>query len=156
MAVVGKDLALMTAGVPGFNNSMTILFGGIGKLWFKDVYFAFVKPERYTYEFVNNNEYFTVSYFPEEFNHIHEVFGYKSGRDIDKVKETGLTPQVLQHGMTFQEANEVFVCKKMYMKQMDPDFIPKEVMDLYHDPKNLIHGQTHYLVVGEIVDLIQR
>ena len=156
MAVVGKDLALITAGVPGFNNSMTILYGGIGKLWYKDVYFAFVKPERYTYEFIKNNEYFTVSYFPKEYDHIHKVFGCQSGRDVDKVKETKLTPQVLSHGMTFQEANEIFVCKKMYMKQMDPDFIPEEVMAMYNDPDNLIYGQTHYLVVGEIVDLTQR
>ncbi|MBQ4470637.1 MAG: hypothetical protein IJR35_07730 [Synergistaceae bacterium] len=156
MANVGKELALLTAGTPEHFNALTIMFGAEGMIWGKDSYFAFIKPERYTWEFVRDNDYFTVSYFPKELNGIHKVFGYKSGRDVDKVKETGITPEFLEHGVAFKEAKEVYVCRKLYMKQMDRDAEPAEIVAKYDDPNDIIYGECHYAVIGEIIKHIVR
>lgn len=156
MANVGKEIALLTAGTEDSFNAMTIMYGAVGMIWSKNAYFAFIKPERYTWEFVKNNDYFTVAYFPQKYSGIHKIFGYKSGRDTDKVKETGLTPEFLEQGISFREASEIFVCKKIYMKQMDRDEEPADVVAMYNDPKNIIYGESHYMVIGEIIKHILR
>lgn len=156
MANVGKELALLTAGTANNFNSLTIMYGAVGMIWSKNAYFAFIKPERYTWEFVKNNDYFTVTYFPKAYNGIHKIFGYKSGRDTDKVKEAGLTPEFLEHGISFNEASEIFVCKKIYMKQMDRNEEPADVVAMYNDPNNIIYGESHYMIIGEIVEHISR
>ena len=76
MANVGKDLALISAGSSENFNAMTIMYGAVGMIWSKNAYFSFIKPERYTFDFIKANEYFTVSYFPKEFNKIHKIFGF--------------------------------------------------------------------------------
>ncbi|MBQ9896812.1 MAG: hypothetical protein IJQ63_09095 [Synergistaceae bacterium] len=154
MADVGKDLALLTAGTREKFNSLTIMYGAKGMIWGKNAYFAFIKPERFTWEFINSNNYFTVSYFPPELDYIHKIFGFKSGRYADKVKEAGLTPEFLTHGISFQEAREVFECRKIYMKQFDRSDIPSEILAKYDDPNDIIHGQCHYQIIGEIINHI--
>lgn len=150
MANVGKELALISAGTEEKFNSMTIMYSAIGMIWSKDAYFAFIKPERLTFEFIKSSDYFTVSYFPKELNKIHKVFGYKSGRELDKVKETGITPEFIGAGITFAEANEYYICKKIYFKQMDKNFEPADVVAKYDDPKDIIFGESHYILIGEI------
>ena len=156
MANIGHELALITAGTEEHHNACTVMYGAIGMIWSKDVYIAFVKPERYTWEFVNDSEYFTISYFPKNMNGIHKVFGYQSGREKDKEKATGITPEILEHGIGYLEANEIYVCRKLYMKQMDRSIEPLEVIAKYNDPNDIIHGECHYAVIGEIVEHIIR
>ena len=156
MANVGKELGLLTAGTLDHFNSLTVMYGAEGMIWSKPAYFAFIKPERYTWEFVRDNDYFTVAYFPKELNGIHKVYGYKSGRDVDKAKETGITPEELEHGMGYKEASEIYVCKKLYFKQMDRSLEPDDVIAMYDDPNNIIYGECHYALIGEIVDHIVR
>ena len=156
MANVGKELALVTAGTQESFNSLTVMYGAEGMIWSKPAYFAFIKPERYTWEFIRDNEYFTVCYFPKEMNGLHKVFGYKSGRATDKVKETGITPEFLEHGVAYKEACEIYVCKKIYMKQMDRNEEPDDVKAKYDDPNDIIFGESHYAVIGEIVDHIMK
>ena len=156
MANVGKELALLTAGNSEKFNSCTIMYGAIGMIWSKNAYFAFVKPERYTFDFVKDSDFFTISYFPKEFSKIHKIFGYKSGREVDKVAETGITPEFLENAVAYKEANEIFVCKKIYFKQMDKNFEPEDVLKKYNDPKDIIFGESHYALIGEIVDHIVR
>ena len=91
---IGKEWMLVTAGTKEKFNTMTASWGGIGWLWNKPVAFVFIRPERYTYEFVEKNDYLTLSFLGEENKKIHAVCGSKSGRNIDKVKETGLKPGI--------------------------------------------------------------
>ena len=90
--LIGKDWALITAGDESGYNTMTASWGGLGQLWNKDVCFIFIRPQRYTYEFIEKNELFTMSFYPEEYRKALSFCGTKSGRDYDKAKETGLTP----------------------------------------------------------------
>lgn len=154
MANVGKELALVCAGNQEKFNACTIMYGAEGMIWSKPVYFIFIKPERYTFDFIQDSEYFTVNYFPEEMNHIHKVFGSESGRDVDKVKKTGLTPMKVNGSISFEEASEVYICKKIYMEQMKRELEPDDVVKMYNDPKNIIYGESHYMIIGEIVEHI--
>ena len=79
-----KEWALLTAGSMDNFNTMTISWGGMGTLWGKPVVTVYVKPIRYTYEFLEKNDYFTLSFFPEEYRADLLTLGTKSGRDGDK------------------------------------------------------------------------
>jgi flavin reductase (DIM6/NTAB) family NADH-FMN oxidoreductase RutF len=156
MAEVGKEMGIFTAGTGARHNGCTVMYGAVGMIWSKPVYFAFIKPERYTWNFVKDSEYFTVSYFPDELKDIHKVYGFKSGRDIDKAKEAGITPEFLEHGIGYKEAREIYVCKIIYVDQMKRELEPDDVVAKYNDPKDMIYGESHYMIIGEIVDHIIR
>ena len=61
-----KKWALLTAGDKDKFNTMTISWGGLGTLWNKPVATVYVRTSRYTNEFMKDNDYFTVSFYPEE------------------------------------------------------------------------------------------
>lgn len=131
-------------------NSMTVSWGAVGELWGKDIAICFVRPQRYTYEFMENNEYFSLSFFDSHKKEL-GVFGHKSGRDCDKYEETGLTPVVDGEFEYCAEAEYVFLCRKIAFQDMSPDgFLDKSIEDCYpaHD--------YHRTYVGEIVSVLKR
>ncbi len=150
--LITEDWALLTAGDADGWNTMTVSWGGLGELWGKDVAFVFVRPQRYTKEFIDNSEYFTLSFFDESYKGALRICGAKSGRDIDKAKETGLTP-VFENGTThLAQANLVIVCKKLYAQDMTPDsFIDKTIID-----DNYKSNDFHTTYVGEIIKVLKK
>ena len=145
-----EQWGLVTAGTKEKFNSMTISWGSMGTIWGKPMITVFIRPTRYTYEFVNSNEYFTVSFFDEKYRDKISLIGNKSGRDIDKVKETGFTPKFLDKGITYEEASETFVLKKWYFQFMDATQIPDDVKKVYYTPGD----ETHWMFIGLVVDKI--
>lgn len=99
-----KQWALVTAGTPEHYNTMTISWGGLGTLWRRPVATVYVKKNRYTFEFMEQSDYFTVSFYPEEQRRALSLLGSTSGRDGDKVAAAGLTPEFLPQGITFRQA----------------------------------------------------
>lgn len=144
-----KDWALLTAGTEERYNSMTIGWGSLGTVWNKDVLTVYVRPDRYTWEFLRDNEYFTVSFFPESCREALAIMGRMSGRDGDKAVAAGLTPRVLLQGITFKEATETFVCKKIYMAPMAYEDVPPVAQRIY---QNGI--KPHWIIMGEVVDYL--
>lgn len=127
---IGKQWLLLTGGNSENFNTMTASWGQLGVLWNKNVLTCYIRPNRYTYEFVENGEYFTASFLGEEFRNILSYCGSHSGRDCDKVKETGLTPAEVENGMTFEQAEMVFVCRKLYSYDMQKEnFIANDGLD---------------------------
>ena len=128
---IGKEWMLVTAGTKEKFNTMTASWGGIGWLWNKPVAFVFIRPERYTYEFVEKNDHLTLSFLGEENKKIHAVCGSKSGRNIDKVKETGLKPVFTENGnVLFEQARLSLECKKLYADGIKPEcFLDKESLE---------------------------
>ena len=125
---------------------MTASWGGIGELWNKDVCFIFIRPQRYTYEFVEKNDLFTVSFYGKEYKKALSFCGTKSGRDYDKAKETGLTPLFIDGTVSFEEAKLTLVCRKIAFQDMKPDgFVDKTIDNNYKD------GDYHRIYVGEII-----
>lgn len=135
---------LVTAGTPGRFNTMTASWGAVGELWGKDVAFTFIRPQRYTYEFMENNGFFTLSFF-DGYKKELALCGSKSGRDVDKVKECGFTP-VFDQGVYFEEASIVLVCKKLAFQDIDPrGFLDPSI------ESNYAAKDYHRVYIGEIL-----
>lgn len=145
-----KKWALLTAGTEGSFNTMTISWGGLGTLWSRPVATVYVKPCRYTYEFMERNDYFTVSFFPEDYKKGLGLLGSKSGRDGDKLALTSLHAKPLENGMGFAEAELTLVCKKLYFQDLDASRIPEDALDRYYKTE-----APHRMYIGEVVDIIK-
>ena len=145
-----KQWALVTAGTPEHCNTMTIGWGGLGTLWNKPVCTVYVKPCRHTHSFLEQNEYFTVSFFPEQYKPALRLLGQKSGRDGDKITESGLTLLPLEEDtVTFREAEKTLVCRKIYRQDLDPAAMPPEMVQKYYTEE-----APHTMFVGEVVRVL--
>lgn len=123
--LIGDDWALVTAGDREKFNTMTISWGGVGIMWGKPVVFTFIRPQRYTFAFMENGDRYTMSFFDEKYRDALKFCGSKSGRDYNKVKETGLTPAFTENGSVyFEEAKLVLECKKCMPKASMPKALP--------------------------------
>ena len=145
-----KGWALVTAGSMDDYNTMTISWGGAGTLWGKPVATVYVKPCRYTHSYLDKNEYFTVSFFPEDYRKDLALLGTKSGRDGDKLALTSLHAKPLENGMGFAEAELTLVCKKLYFQDLDASRIPEDALDRYYKTE-----APHRMYIGEVVDIIK-
>ena len=144
-----KKWALLSAGDKENHNTMTISWGGMGTLWSRPVVTVYVKPIRYTYNFLNENEYFTISFYEDKYKDAMSFMGNNSGRDIDKDKESGLTIKELNKAITYNEAEVTILCKKIYSQDFNIDNMPKEIVDHYYSIE-----EPHRLYVGQVVDII--
>lgn len=149
--MIGKEWMLITAGKESRFNTMTASWGGLGVLWNAPVSFAFVRPSRYTYEFMEKETYYTLSVLEPGNKKALQLCGSKSGRDTDKVAQAGLTPVFDVQAPYFQEARLVLVCRKLYTQDLDPErFLDPAIMGNYKD------GDFHRMYVGEIVKVLRR
>ena len=145
-----KKWALLTAGDKDNFNTMTISWGGLGTLWNKPVATVYVRTSRYTYEFLENNEYFTVSFYPEDYKNVLSVLGSKSGRDMDKMNESGLSAKFLENGVTFEEAELTLVCKKLMKQPLDVANMPEDIANQFYST-----DAPHDMFIGEVVDILK-
>ena len=142
--------ALLTAGSEEKFNTMTVSWGGLGTLWGKPVATVYVRTSRYTHEFMDSNEYFTVSFYPKEYKRTLAVLGSKSGRDIDKMHYEGLTARKAGGSVTFEEAEATLVCKKLFMQPLEVKRIPEDVVKTYYEG-----DAPHDMYIGEVVEIIR-
>ncbi len=149
--LLDKDWMLITAGTMDHYNTMTASWGHMGIMWNLPVAIAWVRPQRYTFEFTERNSDFTLSFFTEEYRQALQFCGSRSGRDHDKAAETGLTPVVTESGnVFFREARLVMECRKLYADDLKSEnFIVPEIAGK-HYPKN----DFHRFYMGEIVNLM--
>lgn len=148
-SAIGDQWMLITAGTPEKCNTMTASWGGLGVLWGAPMAIAYIRPQRYTKEFVDSNDCFTLSFFAEDYRKQLGLCGSKSGRDIDKVKECGFTVCAGEgNAPYFEEASLVLVCRKRMVMPMDPDAIPADVKEKWYD------GDYHDMYWGEIVEAL--
>ena len=138
---------LITAGTKENYYTKTASWGAMGELWNKDVCFIFIRPQRYTLEFTEREDYFTLSFFGGEYKKALAFCGRNSGRDSDKAKETGLTPMEIDGSMSFEESETVIVCKKLFYQDIDPEgFVDKTIDGVGYPEKDY-----HRMYVGEVV-----
>ena len=149
MTKIGKEWMLVTAGSKeqGYN-TMTASWGHLGHIWGFDTSVIYVRPQRYTKQFVDREEKYTLCFFPgykKEMGYL----GTKSGRDEDKVAAVGLTP-VFGDGFTyFAEASLVLVCRKLYQAPLKEEyFLDKSIVTDDYPKKDF-----HDLYVGEILEV---
>ena len=120
---IGKEWMLVTAGNEEGHNTMTASWGGVGVMWGKNVVSVYIRPQRYTKEFVDANDTFTLSFYDETYKKALSICGSKSGRDCDKEKEAGLTPYYVDGTTAFEEADMILVCRKQYHQDMAPEHL---------------------------------
>ena len=145
-----KKWALLTAGTEEKFNSMTISWGGMGTLWGKPVVTTYVRTSRFTHEFMDDSDYFTVSFYPEDMKKILGVFGSQSGRDIDKMHFEGLTAARAGESVTFEEAEVTLVCRKMFKQKLDTSNMPNDVVNAFYSG-----DAEHDMYIGEVIDIIK-
>ena len=148
--LIGKQWMLITAGDENGFNTMTASWGGIGWLWNKPVAFIFIRPERYTHQFVEKSEYVTLSFLPEEYRKALQICGTVSGRDTNKVADANLTSEFIRNGMVgFAQSRLTLVCKKLFKTSMTEDcFIDKDVLKRWYNDQP--GGSLHDVYVVEI------
>jgi flavin reductase (DIM6/NTAB) family NADH-FMN oxidoreductase RutF len=152
--LIGKEWMLITAGNKNSYNTMTASWGGIGFIWNKPSTFVFVRDSRYTYEFLQREESFTLSFFPEQYRKALTICGSKSGRDTDKVKEAGLTPMETTSGlMSFQEARMIIECKKMFVQELDYENLTEPYKSKIMEESYNKEPSKHQLFISEIVNV---
>ncbi len=151
--LIGKDWALVTSGNAEKLNTMTVSWGGVGIMWAKPVSFTFIRPQRYTFGFMEENDYFTMSFFDETYRKALQFCGTKSGRDFDKPKEAGLTTAFTEDGVPyFEEAKLVLVCKKMYSQFLNEE----SVVDVEGVTNHYTANDYHKMYVSEIVRVMKK
>ena len=151
--LIGKDWGLVTAGTKDSFNTMTVSWGGVGIMWNKPVAYTFIRPQRYTFEFLEKNDYFTLSFYGEEYRKALSFCGTKSGRDCDKPAETGLTAAFTENGVPyFEQARLVLVCKKLYAQDMNSE----SVIDGDTVLKNYGSDDWHRMYVNMLVEEIEQ
>ena len=147
------DHPVVVFGDINHHNGLTVAWGSIGCLWSKDIATVNVKPTRYSFEFANQCEYFTIMWFDDRKDEINKVFGAMSGRDVNKEQLCNLTPFELDGGVAYKEASLIIVCKKIYQSPLDKNAIlSEEVLNkpLYSD------GLFHSEYFGEIVGVYKK
>lgn len=151
LPALGVENALLTAGTADRCNTMTIGWCQAGRLWGLQTCTVYVRPERYTYQFMEDQAYFTVSVLPKDMKNAMALCGTKSGRDMDKIKECGLTVRYGAGGAPFfEEAEAVLVCRKLYVQDMAPECVVagQEKILPYYGEK----GGWHRIYTGEIAE----
>lgn len=147
--VLDKDWMLISAGTQDNWNTMTASWGHFGCIWGKNMPTAvvYIRPQRFTREFVDRKDYFTLTFFDQEYHKDLAYLGSHSGRDEDKVAATKLTPEFVDGLPSFTQARMTLVCRKVYKSELKEEcFLDKDVMNAAYPNKDF-----HIVYVGEIV-----
>jgi len=147
---ISKDWMLVSAQKDGKTNTMTASWGGLGFLWGKPVAMIFIRPQRYTKEFIDNSNYLSLSFFTEDYRKMLSFMGSKSGRDVDKIKEQNLHLVEGELAPVFEEAKTTLICKKLYAQDMTKEsFVDKDLI-----PKFYANNDLHTTYIVEIEKVI--
>lgn len=148
-SLIGNDWMLITAGEMDKFNTMTASWGTVGVIWNKLVAQCYVRPSRYTYEFMENSDYFTLAFFEEQYREALSYCGTYSGRDVDKVGENNLSPMIVGESVGFKEARLIILCRKIYFQNFDPaNFLDPDIK------KNFPSEDYHRMYTGEIENIL--
>jgi flavin reductase (DIM6/NTAB) family NADH-FMN oxidoreductase RutF len=150
--LIGTEWMLITGGTIQKHNCMTASWCGFGVLWHKPVVFVFVRPQRYTYEFLQNNEFFTLSFFDLPYKPQLQFCGTKSGRDFDKAKECNFSViETKNKAIGYEQAKLIIECKTLFSQQLSQEnFI--DTTPLHHYSQ----GDFHVQIIAEITDCLSQ
>lgn len=140
--LLAKEWFLITAGDSQIN-TMTANWGGLGYLWNQPVAFIFIRPQRYTKQFVDQNERLTLSFFSKEYQKQLGYLGRVSGQDEDKISISGLTPIKVNDVPSFDEARIVMVARKCYQEELKASSMDQTLLDKMYPERDL---HTMYVV----------
>lgn len=140
---IADEWMLISAGDRKEYNMMTASWGFAGEMWGSDSVIAMIRPQRYTMKFVEENDYFALSFYGDN-KAIHKVCGSQSGRDVNKTELTGLTPIFGDNTVYFEEARLVLICKKQYLDTLKEECFTDKAPLKWYD------GDFHNIIIGKI------
>ena len=149
---IGKEWLLITAGNEEECNTMTASWGAMGVMWGKNAVTVYISPQRYTKEFVDREETFTISVLGEDYRKALNYCGTVSGKGIDKITEAELTPYFVDGTAGIQEADMIMVCKKMYHDTIKPECFDESENDTKWYPQK----DYHTMYIAEIQKVLVR
>ena len=144
MTLIAKQWMLVTAGDEknGYN-TMTASWGHLGSIWGHGgglpTSVIFVRPQRYTKQFVDREPLYTLCFFPEEYRPQLAYLGSHSGRDEDKIAKSGLHVMEDNNTPYFEEADTVLICRKLYAQAMKPEYMLNDWVDEKWYPQKDYH-----------------
>ena len=162
MNMIGGDWWLVTAGNEEHGyNTMTASWGHLGALWERPgrkahmglpTAVVYLRPQRYTKEFLDREDLFTLSVFEKTYKKALAYLGAHSGRDGDKITSAGLTPIFGEDSSYFAEADMVFICRKLYHAPLrEEGFVDTSLIEHNYPQKDF-----HHMYVGEIIKMLSR
>ena len=151
-STIGKDWMLITAEIDGKANTMTASWGGLGVLWNKNVAYIFIRPQRYTKEFVDSASHLSLCVLEDGFRKELGYLGTVSGRDEPKIEKAGLTVRHEDGVPYFDQSKMVLVCRKLFVQQLDP----KCFVDMTIEPKVYPDKDYHFMYVCEVEKVLVR
>lgn len=144
--LIGTDWMLVTAEKENKVNTMTASWGGLGVMWGKNVAYVVLRPQRYTKEFVDSSNTFSLTFFDQNYKKQLGYLGSVSGRDEDKITKANLTIQYSDNTPFFEEGNLAIICRKLYAQELKPEcFITSELDDKWYPEKDY-----HTLYIAEV------
>lgn len=154
MTLISDESMALSSGDESSYNAMTCSWGHLGALWGDGkglpTSIVYVRPQRYTLEFIEKNEYYSLSFFDKEYRKDLAYLGSHSGRDEDKISKTNLTPVFEEKSPYFEEAKLVLICRKLYQGRLEEEhFINKKIMKDNYPEKDY-----HHVFIGEIVKVL--
>ncbi|WP_165026111.1 flavin reductase [Dysgonomonas sp. ZJ279] len=142
---------LISAQKDGITNTMTASWGGFGVMWNKEVVFVVIRPQRYTKEFVDNADSFSLTFFDKKHLKTLSYLGKTSGRDENKIAKAGFTVALDNNIPYFEEAETAIFAKKLYAQPMGGEFfLDKAIIDRWFPEKDF-----HILYIGEITKVLE-
>lgn len=152
--MIGKDWLLITvrdeskeSGI----NAMTASWGSIGVLWGKPTATVYIRPQRYSYRLAETEDKMSLCFFGEEYRDVLKFCGSHSGRDTDKIKELGLSSDMIDGAPVLTDASLVLICKKAYA-----DDIKKDCFIGSDDLKHYANGDFHRFYILEIEKILAK
>ena len=148
--LIGQDAMLIAAEKDGRCNAMTASWGGLGVMWRRNVAFTVIRPQRFTKEFVDSADTYSLNFFPSGNEKMLNYMGSASGRDEDKIAKAGLT--VERDGATpyFGGVKAVMLCRKLFAQPYRPEFF----VDMTIDPELYAKKDYHTLYIGEVTKIL--
>lgn len=150
--LIGKDWMLVTAKNNDSVNTMTASWGGMGVMWGRNVAYVVIRPQRYTKEFIDFSDTFSLTFFKNEYRKELSYLGRVSGRDEDKISNSGLTLDYANDTPYFKEGKLVMICKKLYAKEMEEgSFFDQEILNKWYPNNDL-----HTMYIAEITQVLKK
>ncbi|MGE5627000.1 MAG: flavin reductase [Solirubrobacterales bacterium] len=144
--MIGREWMLVTAKKDGKVNTMTASWGGLGVIWSKNVAYVVIRPQRYTKEFIDSSDTFSLTFLDDKYRKELSYLGTVSGKDEDKILKTGLTAVDFENTPYFEEGKLVLICRKLYAQQYDPKCFIDEKLDTEFYPDK----DYHIMYIAEI------
>lgn len=156
--------ALVTAGSPENFNTCTVSWGSMGTIWTRpgksgSIITVYLHPSRFTCEYLDKNDLFTVSFFPPEYREALGYLGSHSGRYENKVSAAGLTPLAIGRSTGFREAELTFLLRKIYAHAFSKEDIAEDVREHYlshpasFPPDENGNWMPHRMFIGEVLEM---